>query len=75
MAGTFKVPGLRNVEFNGPYFHNGGKATLAQVVEFYDNGGDFDRTTNATKAPAIVPLQLDAGPAKKPGGFLARPYG
>ena len=56
--GTFKVPGLRNVELNGPYFHNGGKSTLAQVLDFYDSGGDFDRTTNATKAPAIVPLQL-----------------
>ena len=64
VAGTFKVPSLRNVEFNGPYFHNGGKATLAQVLDFYDNGGDFDRTTNATKAPAIVPLQLDAGQQK-----------
>jgi cytochrome c peroxidase len=55
VPGSFKVPGLRNVELNGPYFHNGGKSTLAQVVDFYDNGGDFP---NATKAPAIVPLQL-----------------
>ena len=70
VAGTFKVPSLRNVEFNGPYFHNGGKATLAQVVEFYDNGGDFGRTTNATKAPAIVPLQLDAGQQKSLVAFL-----
>lgn len=55
VAGTFKVPGLRNVELNGPYFHNGGKSTLAQVVQFYDSGGDF---SNSTKAPAIVPLML-----------------
>ena len=55
IAGTFKVPQLRNVELNGPYFHNGGKATLGQVVDFYDGGGDFP---NATKAPAIVPLHL-----------------
>jgi cytochrome c peroxidase len=70
VAGTFKVPSLRNVEFSGPYFHNGGKSTLAQVVEFYDNGGDFDRTTNASKAPAIVPLQLDAGQQKSLVAFL-----
>jgi cytochrome c peroxidase len=70
VAGTFKVPSLRNVEFNGPYFHNGGKATLAQVLEFYDNGGDFDRTTNATKAPAIVPLQLTADQQKGLVAFL-----
>ncbi len=40
-AGAFKTPGLRNVEFTGPYFHNGGQATLEQVVEFYNRGGDF----------------------------------
>jgi len=39
--GFFKTPGLRNVELNGPYFHNGSAATLRQVVEYYDRGGDF----------------------------------
>ena len=39
--GVFKTPGLRNVEFTGPYFHNGGEATLEQVVDFYARGGDF----------------------------------
>ena len=39
--GAFKIPGLRNVELTGPYFHNGGQATLSQVVEFYDRQGDF----------------------------------
>lgn len=39
--GSFKTPGLRNVELTGPYFHNGGQATLEQVVEFYARGGDF----------------------------------
>jgi hypothetical protein len=38
--GAFKTPGLRNVELTGPYFHNGGQATLDQVVEFYNRGGD-----------------------------------
>jgi cytochrome c peroxidase len=37
----FKTPGLRNVELNGPYFHNGNQATLRQIVDFYDRGGDF----------------------------------
>jgi hypothetical protein len=55
VAGTFKVPALRNVELNGPYFHNGGKSTLSQVVDFYDSGGDF---ANPTKAPAMVQLML-----------------
>jgi cytochrome c peroxidase len=39
--GAFKIPGLRNVELTGPYFHNGGQATLEQVAEFYDRQGDF----------------------------------
>ncbi|MFN6462020.1 MAG: cytochrome-c peroxidase [Nostoc sp. DedVER02] len=40
-AGAFKAPGLRNVELTAPYFHNGGYATLEQVVDFYNRGGDF----------------------------------
>jgi cytochrome c peroxidase len=39
--GAFKMPGLRNVELTGPYFHNGGQATLAQVIEFYNRQSDF----------------------------------
>ena len=58
VAGTFKVPGLRNVELTGPYFHNGGKATLQQVVDFYDDGGNFK---NPTLSPLIVPLGLREG--------------
>lgn len=38
--GAFKTPTLRNIELTGPYFHNGGTATLSQVVDFYDRGGD-----------------------------------
>ncbi|MCA8954960.1 MAG: c-type cytochrome [Planctomycetes bacterium] len=38
--GAFRTPDLRNVELRPPYFHNGGARTLAEVVEFYDRGGD-----------------------------------
>ncbi|MBX2799241.1 MAG: hypothetical protein KTR31_16320 [Myxococcales bacterium] len=38
--GAFKTSGLRNIALTGPYFHNGGTATLRQVVEFYNRGGD-----------------------------------
>lgn len=38
--GAFKTSGLRNIELTGPYFHNGGQATLNQVVAFYNRGGD-----------------------------------
>lgn len=56
--GAFKVPGLRNVEFTGPYFHNGGKATLMQVVDFYNRGGDFVRENGPRNLPPIQPLGL-----------------
>jgi len=38
--GSFKVPTLRNVGLTPPYFHHGGQATLADVVRFYNRGGD-----------------------------------
>ena len=56
--GAFKTPGLRNVELTGPYFHNGGKATLMQVVDFYDRGGDFGKDNAADLHPDIRPLGL-----------------
>lgn len=39
---AFKIPTLRNIELTGPYMHNGGMATLEQVVEFYARGGNFN---------------------------------
>ena len=39
--GAFKTPGLRNVGLKSSFFHNGGKATLTDVVNFYARGGDF----------------------------------
>ena len=38
--GAFKTPGLRNISLTAPYFHNGSRNTLEQVVEFYNRGGD-----------------------------------
>lgn len=40
--GAFKVPSLRNVALTAPYMHNGGLATLEQVVEFYSRATNFD---------------------------------
>jgi hypothetical protein len=41
-GGFFKAPQLRNVGLTAPYFHNGSRLTLEQVVEFYNRGGDFN---------------------------------
>ena len=56
--GTFKAPGLRNVEFTGPYFHDGGQATLEQVVQFYARNGDFPAGGNL--GPGIGNINLSA---------------
>lgn len=56
--GAFKTPGLRNVKLTAPYFHNGGKATLADVVAFYTRGGDF---ANPERSRDLQPRSLDAG--------------
>ncbi len=55
-AGTFKAPGLRNVEFTGPYFHNGSQATLDQVLQFYARNGDFPDGGNL--GPGIGNIRL-----------------
>jgi cytochrome c peroxidase len=52
-AGSFKAPGLRNVELTGPFFHNGGAANLMQVLDHYTRGGSFNERNIATLAPDI----------------------
>jgi len=59
ITGAFKIPGLRNVEFTGPYFHNGGQATLDQVVDFYARGGDFPDSPFLPVEINPVPLTSD----------------
>jgi len=84
--GSFKVPTLRNVELTGPYFHNGGQATLEQVIDFYNRGGDAQGTAAANSsgyydttrkrnnpsnlAPAIQPLGLSSDDKKALVAFL-----
>ncbi|MCU1255157.1 MAG: Di-heme cytochrome c peroxidase [Candidatus Angelobacter sp.] len=41
VGGAVKTPSLRNIELTGPFFLNGGQATLGQVVDFYSRRGDF----------------------------------
>ena len=54
--GAFKTPSLRNVERTAPYMHDGSVATLEEVVEFYDGGGN----PNPYQDPDIRPLNLNA---------------
>jgi cytochrome c peroxidase len=81
--GAMKVPTLRNVGLTAPFFHNGGQATLAQVVAFYNRGGDRrgncnDGNTDTTALrdgpcnldPDIDVLGLDSGQQEDLVAFL-----
>lgn len=51
---AFKIPSLRNIELTGPYMHNGGMATLEEVIEFYTRGGNFNGPTKQSEK--VFPL-------------------
>lgn len=51
--GAFKVPTLRNIELTGPYFHNGGKATLKELMIAY-NAGNLFRSENINDMPPDI---------------------
>ncbi len=57
MQFAFKTPTLRNVDRRAPYMHDGNEQTLAEVIDFYDRGGDARRKS---LSPEIVPLHLSA---------------
>ncbi|HYX31977.1 MAG TPA: cytochrome c peroxidase [Oligoflexus sp.] len=44
---AFKTPGLRNIDRRAPYMHDGSEATLEQVIEFYNRGGQARRPNQA----------------------------
>ncbi len=50
----YKTPSLRNIALTAPYMHNGGLASLRDVVEFYNRGGE----PNENLDPLIKPLGL-----------------
>ena len=57
--GGVKAPPLRHVAETGPYFHNGGKLTLRQVVDFYTRGGDFPKTNSHHRDFLIMNLLVE----------------
>jgi len=54
--GAFKTPMLRNVSRTAPYMHDGSLATLEDVVDFYNRGGN----PNSRQSAGIKPLYLNA---------------
>lgn len=52
--GAFKTPTVRDVTRTAPYMHDGSEATLEDVVEFYNKGGN----ANPHLSKDIKPLNL-----------------
>lgn len=67
----FKTPTLRNVELRAPYMHNGRFASLEEVVEFYNRGGDFDAPN--IDRDLIRPLDLTPQQKTDLVAFMKRP--
>jgi cytochrome c peroxidase len=78
--GAFKTPGLRNVALTGPYFHDGSRATLEEVVDFYvratdvrTNGGSDSTGFGANSsnlAGGLPRIELSAGERQALLAFL-----
>ncbi|MFO1494705.1 MAG: cytochrome c peroxidase [Lysobacterales bacterium] len=68
--GAMRTPPLRNLELSAPYMADGRFRTLAEVVAFYNRGGDF---TAPNKDPRIVPLGLSPQQQAAIVTFLQRP--
>lgn len=71
--GKMRIPSLRNLELRAPYMHNGRFATIQDVIEFYDRGGDFGPPENPNLDPAIGPLNLTQQQKDDLLAFLTRP--
>ena len=54
--GNFKTPTLREIARTAPYMHDGGIATLEDVIEYYDRGGH----ANPNRDPELRPLHLSS---------------
>jgi cytochrome c peroxidase len=68
--GAMRTPSLRNVALRPAFMHGGQFTTLAEVVDFYDRGGDFDAPN---KPPVIRPLNLTPQQKGALVAFMGRP--
>jgi len=60
LEGAYKTPTLRNVALTGPYMHTGQVATLLDVVELYNKGGEPAGHYAGEVSVTIKPLDLSA---------------
>ena len=64
--GAFKVPTLREVARTAPYMHDGSLATLEDVVDYYDRGGN----SNPGLDTDLRPLKLSSEEKRALVAFL-----
>jgi cytochrome c peroxidase len=64
--GNFKTPTLREISRTAPYMHDGSLATLEEVIEYYDRGGNQNRDLD----PEIRRLLLTTTEKKSLIAFL-----
>jgi cytochrome c peroxidase len=64
--GAFKTPTLREVTRTAPYMHDGSLATLEDVIDYYDRGGNVNPLLDLE----IRPLRLTAGEKRALISFL-----
>jgi cytochrome c peroxidase len=69
--GKFKVPSLRNVEYTGPYMHNGKLNSLQAVLDFYGSGVQMSSTLDPLLTQNAQPgIALTADEKNKIISFL-----
>ena len=64
--GAFKTPTLREIARTAPYMHDGSLASLEDVVEYYDRGGN----ANPALDSELRPLKLTASEKRSLVAFL-----
>lgn len=64
--GAFKTPTLRSITETAPYMHDGAFKTLAEVIEFLDQGGG----NSPNLSPLVKPLNLTAEEKTDLAAFL-----
>jgi cytochrome c peroxidase len=64
--GRFRTPTLRELSRTAPYMHDGSVATLDDVIDYYDRGGN----RHAWLDPQIRPLGLSPGDKAQLKAFL-----
>jgi cytochrome c peroxidase len=56
----YRTPTLRNVALTAPYMHDGSEATLRDVIEFYDRGGNANPYLDGGMRPLSLTEQEKA---------------